>query len=246
MNRSDQSGMQCSEFETLLMDALDGGLTTEAMAKFRAHSASCVSCGSLFAEVEAGRNWLTSLVEVEAPRHLVHNILVSTSGLAGTRAEVLGQPQVSLWHRMRPRLSLRPAWALVREPRFGLSVAMAFFSVSLAMSVAGVKVSDLQKVDLRPSAIDRTFHETQSRVVRYYDNIRFVYEVESRVREFRRTIQPAEPAPKKQPAQPERKNDTSNKPSQERQQNYLSEGPRGVIQAQLQQTTTDFNPRSMA
>ena len=248
-NGENKSGMQCIEFEALLADALDGLLTPEAMAGFRVHSGTCASCGPLFTEVETGRKWLTSLTLVEPPQHLVHNILVATSGLKGTRDDASSLPKISFWQRLRPRLSLRPAFALVTEPRFGLSVAMAFFSLSLAMSVAGVKLSDLQKLDLRPSAIDRTYHETQSRVVRYYDNIRFVYEVESRVRELRRTIQPAEPAPKRvapQTGQPERKDDTSKKPSQERQQNYLSQGQRGVILAQQQVTTADFNPRSMA
>ena len=72
---------------------------------------------------------------------------------------------------------------------------MAFFSLSVALSVAGVKVSDLRQLDLRPSAVKRTYYETSGRVVKYYENIRFVYEIESRVREFKKVATPAETAP---------------------------------------------------
>ena len=38
-----------------------------------------------------------------------------------------------------------------------------------------------------------TYYTTQARVVNYYENMRIVYEVESRVREIKRTVAPAEP-----------------------------------------------------
>ena len=56
-------------------------------------------------------------------------------------------------------------------------------------------MSDVRHVDLRPSAIKRTYYETTGRVVKYYENIRFVYEIESRVREFKRVTAPAAPTP---------------------------------------------------
>ena len=40
-------------------------------------------------------------------------------------------------------------------------------------------------LDLHPSAIKRTYYQTTAKVVKYYENIRVVYEVESRVREFK-------------------------------------------------------------
>ena len=49
-----------------------------------------------------------------------------------------------------------------------------------------------------PVAIKRTYYETTGRVVKYYENIRFVYEIESRVREFKRVTAPPEPSPKEQ------------------------------------------------
>jgi len=46
------------------------------------------------------------------------------------------------------------------------------------MSVAGIKVSDVAKVDLRPSAVKRSYYSTQARVVKYYSNMRGFYEID--------------------------------------------------------------------
>jgi hypothetical protein len=108
-----------------------------------------------------------------------------------------------------------------RQPRFAMSFGMAFFSLSISLSLAGVKVSDVRQVDLRPSAIKRTYYETSGRVVKYYENIRFVYEIESRVREFKRVTAPAEPSPKEQNQNKEQKNNnTSGEPEQNQERNY--------------------------
>src|SRR5437764_567049 len=64
-------GMQCNEFDSLLSDALDGVLRGAALDRFQAHARSCQACGPLFAEVEAGRNWLKDLEEAEPPGSLV-------------------------------------------------------------------------------------------------------------------------------------------------------------------------------
>ncbi len=79
-----------------------------------------------------------------------------------------------------------------------MSFGMAFFSLSISLSLAGVKLSDVKQVDLRPSAIKRTYYETSGRVVKYYENIRFVYEIESRMRELKRVTAPVESSPKEQ------------------------------------------------
>ena len=75
----------CSEFEAMLMDALDGTLTGAGRDGFDAHRRACTLCGPMFAEAEAGRMWLRSLESVEPPPHLVHNILVATTGVVSTR-----------------------------------------------------------------------------------------------------------------------------------------------------------------
>ena len=107
--------------------------------------------------------------------------------------------------------------------------AMALFSVSLTLNLAGVKLGDLRHLDLRPSALKEQatmkYYETTSRVVKYYENIRLVYEVESRLQELKRATAP-EPAPEPRPAD---RNKTENKKQdKERKQNYFSMFPQHV------------------
>jgi hypothetical protein len=221
------NGMQCHEFDLLLSDAIDGVLSGAALDRFQTHARTCAACGPLLAEAEAGRNWLKGLTEVEPPASLVTKILASTTGVDTQRlpvAERAAQPRISWWERFEATVLepfLAPIWATVRQPRFAMSFGMAFFALSVGLTVAGVKPADLRQVSLRPAAIRHTYYATQARVVRYYENVRIVYEVESRVREFRRA-EPAEPGRQTSPAKSNgSKNDTPQRPEQKQDRNYV-------------------------
>ena len=225
------NGMGCNEFDLLLSDALDGVLTGVELNRFQAHAQSCKACGPLFAEAEAGRTWLKGLTEVEPPATLVASILASTTGVDTQRLRAtVREPQrhVSWLERLQASVSgyFEPIWATVRQPRFAMSFGMAFFALSVGLTVAGVKPADLRQVSLRPSAIRHTYYNTQARVVRYYENIRLVYEVESRVRELKRNVAPAEPGPAKQK---DHKNDTTQQPEQKQERNYSQTGEQIIL-----------------
>jgi hypothetical protein len=207
-----KNGMPCTEFETLLFEAVDGTLVAGTLTRFRTHASGCASCGPLFADAQAGQQWMQSLAEVEPPKNLVHNILAKTSGVAERYVESVAEQEPSRWGQafgwLQPVLS--GTWATVRQPRFGMSVAMAFFSVSLVMSVTGTKVNDLAKLDLRPSAVKRGYYATQARVVKYYTNMRFVYEIESRLQDIKRATVPAEGEPIQREQKKERRKEKDN------------------------------------
>ena len=227
-----KNGMQCHEFDVLLTDALDGVLSGATLDRFQAHAASCKACGPLLAEAEAGRNWLKGLTEVEPPASLVRNILASTTGVDTQRlraAQRTPEPRISWLDHVQASF-LEPIWATVRQPRFAMSFGMAFFALSVGLTVAGVKPADLRQISLRPAAIRHTYFATQARVVHYYENVRIVYEVESRVREFRRAA-PAEPGLQESaPAKPKgSKNDTSQQPEQKEERNYSQTDNRVIL-----------------
>jgi len=230
-----KNGMQCAEFDALLIDALDGTLAGPRLEKFHAHARVCAVCGPLFAEADGGRRWLKSLAEVEPPSNLVHNILVATTGYESERVAVRDKAKapwadaITGW--LRPVFG--PVMSMGRQPRFAMSFGMAFFSLSISLSLAGVKVSDVRRVDMRPSAIKRTYYETTGRVVKYYENIRLVYEIESRVREFKRVTAPPEPSPKEQNNNKEKKdNNTSGQPEPRQERNY-SQGENQPVLASI-------------
>ncbi len=232
MSSQSQHGMHCAEFDALLWEALDGSLGAEDMARFQAHRAECSSCGPMFAEAKAGRTLLHALDEVEPPANLVHNILAATVGRV--EEAPAARPRESWWERLRGRL--QPVTGPVLQPKFMMSFAMAFFSITLLLNVAGVNVRDLRHVDLRPSALMRGYYETQGRLVKYYENIRFVYEIESRVQELKRATTPQDKAPVQE--QRERKDNKSGEPDR-KYQNYSRE-QEGVIMARNFERMLEF------
>ena len=185
----EKSDMVCAECDALLSDALDQILTGAKRQNFQAHAASCGVCGPLLKDAEAGRSALKLLGEVEPPANLVNNILVATTGLQTNRFGAVVPSRLSRWEQFSATV-IAPVLGVVRQPRFVMSFAMAFFAASICLSLAGVKLTDLRRADLRPSTIKRNYYETSGRVVKYYENMRFVYEMESRLREFKQVTAP--------------------------------------------------------
>jgi hypothetical protein len=234
MAAENQNGMQCTEFDALLSEALDQRLSGDKLESFQAHARGCPTCGPLLAEADAGLRWLHELVEVDPPVTLVDNILAATTGIDTFRLHATARAQAgtSLFDRMQNWASMvvSPILGVAKQPRFAMSFGMAFFSLSISMSLAGVKLSDVRHADLRPSAIRRNYYETSGKIVKYYENIRFVYEIESRVREFKRATMPAEPAPREEEKDKHHRNDnTSGQPEPRQDRNYSQEGNQPVL-----------------
>jgi hypothetical protein len=73
------------------------------------------------------------------------------------------------------------------QPRLAMTAAMAFFSIALTLNLTGVRITDLRASDFKPSSLMRSAYEAKAKVVRYSDNLRVVYELESRVRDLQRS-----------------------------------------------------------
>src|SRR5262245_44647147 len=109
MNSNTPNRLECSEFETLLADALDSALTAEGLQSFEDHGRSCAVCGPLWQETRQGLALMRSLEELEPPRNLVHNILAATT-MKEARAESAAAPVQGGWLR-RLRGGWRPSLA---------------------------------------------------------------------------------------------------------------------------------------
>jgi len=237
-----RNGMQCAEFEALLSDALDHRLSGSRGQEFESHAGACAVCGPLLREAEAGRSWLKSLQTAEPPTDLVRNILRATTGRESSRAGATQAGRASWWEQFVQTVAV-PALTFVRQPRFAMSFAMAFFAVTICMSLAGVKITDVHAADFRPSTIKRNYYETSGRVVKYYDNIRFVYEIESRVREFKRMTAPAEAVPENPEVKgKDRGKDTSGRPEPKEDRNYGQSGTTPMLAQSSDAPSTVTNP----
>jgi hypothetical protein len=197
------SSPACGQWETLLADALDGLLKPEDEAIFTAHMAVCANCTALFEESRRGREWLEFLSpEPEVPEGLFDRILAQTGpgqvadyGLVPGSSN--GMPMPQPWQRPGFMGQVRR----FAEPRLLMTAAMAFFSIALTLNLTNVRLSSLRLSDLRPTAV-RSFVERRvtmasTPIVRYYDHLRFVYEVETRMRELRRTNESEESNPQR-------------------------------------------------
>ncbi len=192
-----QSGMQCVEVEALLAEALDGTLQGPQQAAFEAHEQSCASCQAMVQEARAGMHWLKGLDEAEPPHNLVHNILAQTIGALPSEHAVTAPQRGEGWiDKLKARLA--PIFAPVATPRFAMSFGMAFFSITMLLGIAGFHMSDLRHWDLSSRGITKTYYDTEARIIRYYENMRLVYEIESRVHDLKRAATP--PANQQAPA----------------------------------------------
>jgi anti-sigma factor RsiW len=200
------SSPECGEWETLLADALDGLLSPENQTKFAAHKAVCPACAALFEEARRGHEWLEFLSpEPEVPAGLLDKILARTgpgnqpdqpTEWAGNALPVPAAAGAvpafvpPVWQQ--PGFMARMRYAA--QARLLMTAAMAFFSIALTLNITGltlasVHVTPLRLADLRPRAmqayVERQFSMASVPFVRYYDHLRFVYEVQARVRELR-------------------------------------------------------------
>lgn len=188
----------CGQWETLLADALDGLLRPEDEAIFSNHMATCASCVEMFEQARRGREWLEFLSpEPEVPAGLLDKILAETGhGKIDTaRLAVAGGGQVPenvvqfipVWQR--PGLAAR--LRRFAEPRLLMTAAMAFFSIGLTLSMTGVRITGIKMADLRPSTVrsqlEKRIATASTPIVRYYDHLRFVYEMESTMRQIRQS-----------------------------------------------------------
>lgn len=194
------SSPACGQWETLLADALDGLLAPADEATFTGHMAGCKACTALFDEARRGREWLEFLApEPEVPAGLVDRILAHTGPAHKGAQPVLAGAGAALpiaipaWQRPG-FMGFARRWA---EPRLMMTAAMAFFSIALTLNLTGVRLRDVHLADLRPTAV-RSFMERRLTmasvpIVRYYDHLRFVYEVQSRMRQMRNESEESQP-----------------------------------------------------
>src|SRR5579875_1002377 len=198
--------LRCEEWEELLADALDGLLPAGDRAAFDAHGTECPVCAQLLTQAKQGREWLQFLnEEPEVPAGLVERIVGRTSGAAAVGPLVLAGAGTIPATASALRLPVkRTMW----DSRMLMTLAMAFFSIALTLNLMGVRLSDVKLSDLTPANLEmnltRQFYGAQKSVMQYYDNLRLVYEVESKVRQLRHTEEIEQPPQQQQvPANPQ-------------------------------------------
>lgn len=179
----------CVQVEERLSDYLDNALAPEERAEFREHLDACPRCAPLLAQVSHVTASLRTLELEPAPPLLVSRILDQTLGPRKAKREWLSWIPV-LW-----------------QPRFATGVVTVLATVLIIFHAAGVKPSQLTASDFNPVNIyrsaDRHAHLAFARSVRYVNDLRVVYEIQSRLQPA--TNAPNQQAPSATPSQQEHK-----------------------------------------
>ncbi|RSL16353.1 putative zinc finger protein [Edaphobacter aggregans] len=130
------------------------------------------------------------------PAHTIPASYPIAAYTSGATAKVLPFRQ-----RVAAAFRLQNIRHTLMQPRLAMTAAMAFFSIALTLNLTGVRLSQLRASDFKPSNIKRSFYDTNAKVVRYYDNLVVVYQLESRVRDLQRATESESttPAPQNSP-----------------------------------------------
>lgn len=181
----------CTLTEERLSDFLDGQLSREEAAAFSGHAAGCARCSQLVARIGGLVRRMQQLEPLEAPPHLPARILDATLGRRVPRHGL------ERWFAWVPAL-----W----QPRMAMGMATVAVSVIIIFHTAGVTPGRLKRADLNPAnlfrAANRQAHLTYARGVKFVNDLRVVYEIQSRLQP--EPVPASSPVPKSSPEEPPR------------------------------------------
>jgi anti-sigma factor RsiW len=176
--------MNCADVEILLADYVDGTLAADQKSALMSHLSTCSTCQELADDVSGAVAFMERAANVTAPPELVTRILF----------EISSGPS---------HVAVKPSWVRrifgnwlggkylepVLQPRYAMGMAMTLLSFAMLGRFAGIEVRHLTPADLDPvkiwTAAEDRATRTWQRGVKYYESLRLVYEIESRVKEWR-------------------------------------------------------------
>lgn len=157
----------CSLTEERLSDFLDGTLVPEEAAVFSTHSAGCANCTKLIAQVSELVSRMQETPPIEAPPLLAGKILETTLG-------------------PRRQDSVSPGWfgwlPAIWQPRFAMGIVTVAASFVIVFHAASSSASNtsLNPMNLFRDA-NRQVHLTYARGAKFVNDLRVVYEIQSRL-----------------------------------------------------------------
>jgi hypothetical protein len=177
----------CTQTEERLSDYIDGRLSATEQAALQSHLARCLACAQLTAKVSALVHRMQALEPLEAPERLTTKILDATLSA-----------RKPAWEKLL-------AWLPnLMQPRYAMGMATVAASFVIVLHTAGITPNKLRKQDFSPASIfraaNREVHLTYAKGVKFVNDLRVVYEIQSRLQpEPQPSAAPVhEPAPKEQ------------------------------------------------
>jgi hypothetical protein len=180
----------CTESDKRLSDYLERLTTLEETAAFSSHIEQCPDCAALVSRVGSAIQLMRATPAVEVPPRLFARIIGATSGVPET---------VPGWRRWLPpkTFNWRPQFAMG-----AITVAASFLIIFHAASASRAPQSFAM---LNPAnlfrAANRQAHVTYAHTAKFVDDLRLVYEIQSRLEpDQEQQSEPAAAPPAQPPA----------------------------------------------
>jgi hypothetical protein len=184
--------MNCADLEILICDYVDGTLATDRRAEVERHLAECPACAELARDSAAAVQFMDRAAAVEPPPELITRILFDAP-----------------WGKSKPKSKAR-VWTTAilspfLQPKYAMGMAMTILSFGmLARFVAPVRQPKM--ADLRPSQVWAGLEDRATRAwgrtVKFYDNLKFVYQIQTTLREWQQQDEERRPANDQKPSEP--------------------------------------------
>jgi len=170
--------MTCGDLEILLSDYLEGTLAADQAARLEAHLESCQGCAEMARDARLAMAFMGRVADAEPPPQLLTRILDETgSGRHGALGRDRG---LRSW--------LTKALAPVLQPRLVMGMALTILSFSMMARWAGISPRQLNASDMDPkkiwASLDDRAMRAWARSVKFYEDIKIVYEIQSRLRDW--------------------------------------------------------------
>jgi hypothetical protein len=163
--------MNCAAAEILICDYAEGALGPEERTELERHLVECATCAELARDSMAAIRFMERAADVEPPPELISRILFDPP-----------------WRKRREGWFSRSFHAIL-QPRFAMGMALTVLSLAMIMP----RVGQFQPSDLSPRAVwggieDRVYR-FWARTEKFYDNLKFVYQIQATLREWQQQTQ---------------------------------------------------------
>ncbi len=167
-----QDKMFCSDAEILLAEYVDGTLAGPVRAALENHLQSCAGCRDLAQDSSAAVAFLARTAVLEAPPELVNRILFHLPVMKPSLARRLFGRVLGGW--------LEP----ILQPRLVMGMgaaALSFFMLEPQMhQLTASRLDPVKVYTIAENGVNRMWE----RGVKSYENIRLVYEIQTRLSEW--------------------------------------------------------------
>jgi len=177
--------MTRTELEAKIADYLDGTLDDAEMAAFEQYLPLYPDLAELVYDAGEAMGVLRQVEAPEPPPAFYARLDATlTDARRSTRRET---------RNMGMFTSLAAFFAPMLQPRFVMGMAMTILSISMVGQLTGTRIDQVSARDLKPAAIWSAMGYRAERIwdraTKYYESLRMVYEVRSRVTEWKDQIE---------------------------------------------------------